>query len=468
MHPGHGQSQTGRQLAQTQLHKTDRCHSHSHHHHKRTTSNYISSRYGYTISTRTHKPQTQSQPPYTYKKMKTKSSDTDKLSPKPKLNVKSVPSQVSIAMEEMQYSTRCLPNTKPLDGDGSTKDRDRSLSSISSASTSASALSSRIRQSTAVPQRSSSLDIINSSKAQRTSCSDIGLNPAQKSSNNQRRTLSRRSTTSTASSTLALGSLSGSDTDVDAEPSASVQQNARKPWPKSELGMSRSLIPETHEGKLVTKLSNEQLRVLTCRITIDPEDQSREEDKYKEIYEIDANAQNCHKGILGKREDVMHITRVESTSSLPKPATELLQTVKRRSTASLSAAPLFTSNADEDEDTNNGCGTRAWLFFSRICTLFLPDSLLCLVGNKDMNVKELRVMKQAWREKIALCMIMVSSSLGFLFVCLVLPSYIFKCGKETTSSINMGCAFFDTSIVDYTLCKFEGSGLLYATHFIFC
>ncbi len=391
--------------------------------------------------------------------MKTKSSD--KLSLKP--NVKSVPTQVSIAMEMEELAMELapmeeivdLPSTKPLDGDGSTKDRDRSLSSISSTSTSAHS-SSRIRQSTAVPRRSSSLDIINSSKAQRTSCSDIGMNPAQKSSNNHRRTLSRRSTTSTASSTL--GSLSGSDTDVDAEPSASVQQNARKPWPKSELGMSRSLIPETHEGKLVTKLSNDQLRVLTCRITIDPQDQSREEDKYKEIYEIDANAQNCHKGILGKREDVMHITRVESTSSLPKPATELLQTVKRRSTASLSAAPLFTSNADEDEDTNNGCGTRVWLFFSRICTLFLPDSLLCLVGNKDMDVKEMRVMKQAWREKIALCMIMVSSSLGFLFVCLILPSYIFKCGKETTSSINMGCAFFDTRIVDYTLCKCEGSG----------
>lgn len=375
--------------------------------------------------------------------MKTESSD--KLSLKP--NVKSVPSQVSITMEKMQlqYSTRCLPNTKPRDDDGSTKDRDGSLSSIS-----ASAHSSRIRQSTAVPRRSSS-----SSKAQRSSCSDIdmNMNPAQKSSSNHRRTLSRRSTTSTASSTL--GSLSGSDIDLGAGPS--VQQNARKPWPK--LGMSRSLVSETHEGKLVTKLSNEQLRVLTCRITIDPQDQSREEDKYKEIYEIGANAQNCHKGILGKREDVMHITRVESTSSLPKPATELLQTVKRRSTASLSAAPLFTSNADEDEDTNNGCGTRAWMFFSRISTLFLPDSLLCLVGNKGMDVKELRVMKQAWREKIAFCMIMAGSSLGFLFVCLILPTYILKCGKETTSDISMGCAFFNTMIVDYTLCKCEGSGL---------
>lgn len=398
--------------------------------------------------------------------MKTKSSD--KLSPK-LTDVKSVPSQVSIVMEEMQYSTRCLPNTKPLDGDGSTKakDRDRSLSSISNASTSASAHSSRIRQSTALPRRSSSLDIINSSKAQRSSRSDIDMNLAQKSSSNHRRTLSRRSTTSTASSTL--GSVSGSDIDVDVDVDVkpSVQQNAPKPWPK--LGMSRSLISETHEGKLVTKLSNKQLRVLTCRIIIDPEDQSREEDKYKEIYEIDANAQNCHKGILGKREDVMHITRVESTSSLPKPATELLQTVKRRSSRALSAAPLFTSNADEDEDTNNGCGTRAWLFFSRICTLFLPDSRLCLVGNKDMDVKELRVMKQACREKIALCMIMASSSFGFLFVCLILPSCILKCGKETTSDINMGCAFFNTRIVDYTLCKCEGSGLLYATHFIiFC
>ena len=50
------------------------------------------------------------------------------------------------------------------------------------------------------------------------------------------------------------------------------------------------ILPESHEGKLVTKLSNDQLKVLTCRITIDPKDQSKEVHKYKEVYEIDADA----------------------------------------------------------------------------------------------------------------------------------------------------------------------------------
>ena len=289
------------------------------------------------------------------------------------------------------------------------------------------------------------------------SCSDIDTEPGAQSpaiSSSQKRchqrTFSRKSTTTTLST---LGSVSYSDIDTDTEPL--VQQNISKP----KLGMryykadeSKILIPESHEGKLVTILSNDQLRVLTCRITIDPRDQSKEVDKYKEMYKIDANSQHCNGGIIGKREDMMDITRVESSSSLPKPATELLQTIKRRSTASLSAAPLFTSNVDEDEDMDsNGCGTGAWLFYSRLCTLFLPDALLCFVGNKDMEAKELRIVKQAWREKIALCMIMASSSLGFLFVCIILPSYILGCGKETTS--NIGCTFFDTRIVDYTLCK---------------
>lgn len=135
---------------------------------------------------------------------------------------------------------------------------------------------------------------------------------------------------------------------------------------------------------------------------------------------------------VSKSEDMICITRVEISSLQPKPVTELLHTIERRSTT-LSAAPLFTSDVNEDEDNNsNGFGTKAWLFFSRLCTLFLPDSLLCYVGNNikeeggisESQANELRLVKQAWREKIALCVIMASSSLGFLFVCLVLPTYL--------------------------------------------
>lgn len=143
----------------------------------------------------------------------------------------------------------------------------------------------------------------------------------------------------------------------------------------------------------------------------------------------------------------MHLTRVESSqSSLPKQATELLKTIERRPTTTLSAAPLFISEIDEDKDTDsNDLGTTAWLFFSRFCTFFLPDALLCFVGNNnnvfkdeegisDKQAKESRLVKQAWREKIALCVIMASSSLGFLFVCIILPHYIMGCGLEETSN----------------------------------
>ena len=108
------------------------------------------------------------------------------------------------------------------------------------------------------------------------------------------------------------------------------------------------ILPESHEGKLVTKLSNDQLKVLTCRITIDPKDQSKGVHKYKEVYEIDADAR------IPKSEDMMCITRVEISSLQPKPVTELLHTIERRSTT-LSAAPLFTSDVNEDVVRHRYC-----------------------------------------------------------------------------------------------------------------
>lgn len=50
---------------------------------------------------------------------------------------------------------------------------------------------------------------------------------------------------------------------------------------------------------------------------------------------------------------------------------------------------------------------KAWRFFSSLCTCFLPNKILIWVGDTDEE-------KQAWREKVALCLIMVFANISFL------------------------------------------------------
>lgn len=68
-----------------------------------------------------------------------------------------------------------------------------------------------------------------------------------------------------------------------------------------------------------------------------------------------------------------------------------------------------------DELSSNGCLCKMWWFFCRLCTLFIPDVLLCCIG---LNKTEA---KHAWREKVAMFVIMILSSGLFIGVSGVAP-----------------------------------------------
>mmetsp|Transcript_3655 Transcript_3655/g.8103 ORF Transcript_3655/g.8103 Transcript_3655/m.8103 type:complete len:1279 (-) Transcript_3655:212-4048(-) len=92
-------------------------------------------------------------------------------------------------------------------------------------------------------------------------------------------------------------------------------------------------------------------------------------------------------------------------------------------------------------DQENACISRMWWFFSRLCTLFIPDFLLCCIGRhakitKGMSPeakKEARSTrkeaKQAWREKVAIFIIMLFASACFIGVSGVIPMVLCR---ETT------------------------------------
>lgn len=92
-------------------------------------------------------------------------------------------------------------------------------------------------------------------------------------------------------------------------------------------------------------------------------------------------------------------------------------------------------------DGKHTCTSRMWWLFSRLCTLLIPDFLLCCIGRhakitKGMSPeakKEARTArkeaKQAWREKVAIFLIMMFFSACFIGVSGVIP--MFLC-RETT------------------------------------
>ncbi|KAL7538293.1 hypothetical protein ACHAXR_008439 [Thalassiosira sp. AJA248-18] len=87
------------------------------------------------------------------------------------------------------------------------------------------------------------------------------------------------------------------------------------------------------------------------------------------------------------------------------------------------------------------CTSKLWWFFSGLCTLFIPDVFLCCIGRharikKNMTPeqkKEVRGVRkearQAWREKVAIFVIMLFFSACFIGVSGVIP--LFLC-RETT------------------------------------
>lgn len=93
------------------------------------------------------------------------------------------------------------------------------------------------------------------------------------------------------------------------------------------------------------------------------------------------------------------------------------------------------------EDEGTGCISRMWWLFSRLCTLLIPDFLLCCVGRharvkKGMTPEQKKATrtarkeaKQAWREKVAIFLIMVFFSACFIGISGVIP--MFLC-RETT------------------------------------
>ncbi len=77
-----------------------------------------------------------------------------------------------------------------------------------------------------------------------------------------------------------------------------------------------------------------------------------------------------------------------------------------------------------DELNNNGYLHKMWWFFSHLCTFVVPDVLLCCIG-RNVDGKSAKIeAKQAWREKVAIFVIMILSSAAFIGMSAVAPMYL--------------------------------------------
>lgn len=77
-----------------------------------------------------------------------------------------------------------------------------------------------------------------------------------------------------------------------------------------------------------------------------------------------------------------------------------------------------------DELRNDGCLPKMWWFFSRLCTFFVPDILLCCIGRKAGSKVAKKEAKQAWREKVGIFVIMMLSSAAFIGISGVVPMFL--------------------------------------------
>eukprot|EP00804_Cyclotella_cryptica_P015382 CCRYP_008017-RB/>CCRYP_008017-RB protein AED:0.04 eAED:0.04 QI:86/1/1/1/0.66/0.42/7/1768/830 len=78
------------------------------------------------------------------------------------------------------------------------------------------------------------------------------------------------------------------------------------------------------------------------------------------------------------------------------------------------------------------CTGVLWLLFCYIVTLFIPNFLLCCIGRKEAETAKSEA-KQAWREKIGLCVIMLVFCLGFIGISGVIP--VLLCSEARVLSI---------------------------------
>lgn len=77
-----------------------------------------------------------------------------------------------------------------------------------------------------------------------------------------------------------------------------------------------------------------------------------------------------------------------------------------------------------EELNGNGCLSKVWWFLSRLCTFFIPNILLCCIGRSAGTKVAKNEAKQAWREKVAIFVIMMLSSLAFIGVSGVVPMFL--------------------------------------------
>lgn len=96
---------------------------------------------------------------------------------------------------------------------------------------------------------------------------------------------------------------------------------------------------------------------------------------------------------------------------------------------------------------SNTCFGTFWWIFSHMCTLFIPDVLLCCIGRNIKVKKKMskeqkkqlyemkREAKQAWREKVAIFVVMLFCSACFIGISGVVP--MFLC-RETTVFVSVG------------------------------
>ena len=86
--------------------------------------------------------------------------------------------------------------------------------------------------------------------------------------------------------------------------------------------------------------------------------------------------------------------------------------------------PIPERNVIPADELETGCLTKMWWFFSRLCTFFIPDILLCCIGRKAGGKVAKAEAKQAWREKVGIFVIMMLSSAAFIGVSGVVPMFL--------------------------------------------
>lgn len=115
-------------------------------------------------------------------------------------------------------------------------------------------------------------------------------------------------------------------------------------------------------------------------------------------------------------------------SSQPRPrkksSRRLLEKREREKRSKKHKSKSYTPSLPEPKrEEDSSCSARCWGPFTLLCTLLIPDCLICMNG---------KAAKQAWREKITIFEIVVLFNLSFLFLFGIIPLYF--CREKTPLS----------------------------------